>query len=123
MAERGQETPGLEGHHLQRCLRVSVYESDLTFGQAKRIADQAACEVALHPMLLAWFERATGEHSPKVECCGDDKPAWRVYAESRGGDLTVRLNGGEYEFVYRSQERPDEEERLWQDESEKRKKG
>ena len=123
MAAREQENPEFQGNHLQRCLRVSVYESDLTFGQAKRIADQSAREVAPHPMLLAWFERATGEYSPKVECCGDDKPAWRVYAESRGGDLTVCLNGGEYEFIYRSQETRDEEDRLRQSETENREKG
>lgn len=76
-------------------------EEELDFAEAKRIADETARNAGPDPMLLAWFSRSTGEHSPRVDCCGDEKPAWLVYAESRGGNLTVRLNGGEYEFVYR----------------------
>jgi hypothetical protein len=103
-------------------LDVSVDESDVPFPEAKRIADQAAREAALHPMLLAWFERRTGEHSPRVECCGEDRPAWRVYAESRGANLTVRLNDGDYEFVYRSQEASDKEDEMYTDEFKERPK-
>jgi len=36
-----------------------------------------------------------------VTCCSDDKPAWLVYAESRGGDLVIDINGESYVFVYR----------------------
>jgi len=35
------------------------------------------------------------------DCCGDDKPAWLTYAESRGGDLVIDINGEAYVFVYR----------------------
>ena len=79
-------------------------EDDLSFAEAKRIADDAARNCVLHPMLLAWFSRRTGEYSPRVECCGEDKPAWLVYAESRGANLTIRLNDGEYLFVYRAED-------------------
>ena len=75
-----------------------------SFLEAKRMADRAARDCAPHPMLLAWFSREDGEHSPRVECCGEGRPAWLVYAESRGGNLTIRLNGGAYVFVYRSED-------------------
>jgi hypothetical protein len=85
---------------------VEVYVDDgkLDFAEAKQIADRAARNLDPQPMLLAWFERNTGEHSPRVECCGDDKPAWLVYAESRGGNLVIQLNDGEYQFVFRVEE-------------------
>jgi hypothetical protein len=71
------------------------------FSEAKHMADRAAWDSGSDPMLLAWFVKQTGEHSPRVECCGEEKPAWQVYAESRGGNLTVRVNDGAYVFVYR----------------------
>ena len=52
-------------------------------------------------MLLAWYDRGAGTFSPQVTCCGDDKPAWLIYAESRGGDLVIDINEEAYVFVYR----------------------
>ena len=39
--------------------------------------------------------RKTGEGYPNIECGKGDKPAWVVYAESRGGDLTIDINDGD----------------------------
>lgn len=74
------------------------------FPEAKRVADRTARNSGRDPMLLAWFVKETGEHSPRVECCGEEKPAWLVYAESRGGNFTVSVNDGAYVFVYRMEE-------------------
>lgn len=52
-------------------------------------------------MLLAWYEQEGGRFSPCVECCGEDEPAWVVYAKSRGGQLQVEVNKGEYIFIFR----------------------
>jgi hypothetical protein len=54
------------------------------------------------PMLLSWYQGKTGESYPNLECGPGDKPAWIVYAESRGGDLTIDINEGQYVFVYLS---------------------
>jgi hypothetical protein len=51
-------------------------------------------------MLLAWYEKKTGRYSPPVECCGKEKPSWVVYAESRGGNITIDINKEEYVFIY-----------------------
>jgi len=99
--------PGGPGRNPHRQVDLEEHDGELSFTEAKRLADAAARGCASDPMLLAWFSRKTGEHSPKVECCGEDKPAWLVYAESRGGHLTIRLNNGEYVFVYRAEEDPD----------------
>jgi hypothetical protein len=78
-------------------MRVSE-ELDLT--EARTLADRKAGEVSGDPMLLAWYDRKRGIFSPDVACCGEDKPAWLIYAESRGGNITVDINDEEYVFVY-----------------------
>jgi hypothetical protein len=80
---------------------VSVSDESLDFARARAIAETRARELGPEPMLLAWYDRAAGKFSPQVTCCGDDKPAWLVYAESRGGDLVIDINEEAYVFVYR----------------------
>jgi Domain of unknown function (DUF5619) len=73
----------------------------LDFRRARELADRRAREFSSQPMLLAWFDQAAGRFSPNLVCCGDDKPTWLLYAESRGGDLVIDINREEYVFVYR----------------------
>ena len=80
---------------------IGVRDEPLDFARARAIADRRARELAPEPLLLAWYDRGAGRFSPQVTCCGDDKPAWLIYAESRGGDLVIDINGEAYVFVYR----------------------
>ena len=80
---------------------VAVADAALDFAQARRLAETRARQETADPMLLAWYDRGTGRFSPRVTCCGDDKPAWLIYAESRGGDLVIDINREAYVFVYR----------------------
>ena len=78
-----------------------IYEGrTLDFGQAREIADHKARELSADPMLLAWYEAKIGKFSPPVECCSETKPGWIVYAESRGGTITIDINDEEYIFIY-----------------------
>jgi hypothetical protein len=79
-------------------LRVS--EKDLDLKRARQLAEEKAKEVSGSPMLLAWYDGKRGKYSPDVECCGEEKPAWLIYAESRGGSITVDINDEEYVFVF-----------------------
>ncbi len=63
---------------------------------------QKAEETGADPMLLSWYQGKTGESYPNLECGPGDKPAWITYAESRGGDLTIDINEGQYVFIYLS---------------------
>ncbi len=83
--------------------RTSIHSSasDLTFDQARALADEKARENYDTPMLLAWFDSKRQRFSPNIVCCQEHKPSWLVYAESRGGDLSVDVNDLEYVFVYR----------------------
>lgn len=80
---------------------VDIADAPLDFARARAFAEARARQEAADPMLLAWFDRETGRFSPQVTCCGDDKPAWLIYAESRGGDLVIDINREAYVFVYR----------------------
>ena len=79
---------------------VLIHQGPLDFGQAREIADQKARELGEDPMLLAWYEAKSGKFSPPVECCNETKPGWIVYAESRGGTITIDINDEEYIFIY-----------------------
>ena len=80
---------------------IGVFDAPLDFSRARTIADRRARELGPEPMLLAWYDRGAGAFSPQVTCCGDAKPAWLIYAESRGGDLVIDINDEAYVFVYR----------------------
>jgi len=86
------------GKHIE----VKCDNPDLDFAEAKDLAKQKAKETCADPMLLSFYQGKTGESYPNLECGTGDKPAWIVYAESRGGDLTIDINEGQYVFIYLS---------------------
>ncbi len=69
--------------------------------EARQMALEAARSRYREPMLLAWLDKVRGEFSPAVECCGEDKPAWVIYAGNRGGEVVVEVGDGDYYFVFR----------------------
>jgi len=86
---------------LKEPIDIRVDDPHLDLPRARAIAELRAREAGAEPMLLAWYNRGTGAFSPQVPCCGNDKPAWLIYAESRGGDLIIDINDEAYVFVYR----------------------
>ena len=82
-------------------VEIRIKNEDLDFERARLIADRKAMEMASDPMLLGWYDSRTGRYSPNVECCSADKPGWIVYAETRGGDITIDINDEQYVFIYR----------------------
>jgi hypothetical protein len=79
-----------------------VDDKDLDFVKAKDIAKEKAKEIAPDPMLLSWYCGKTGTYFPKLECGTWEKPGWIIFAESRGADIAVNINDGEYIFLYLS---------------------
>jgi hypothetical protein len=80
---------------------VRVEEELLDLNLARTIADRKASEFSVKPVLLAWFEKKTGRHSPNIVYGCQEKPSWLVYAQFRGGSISVDINDEEYVFVYR----------------------
>jgi len=99
-------------------IKLKIDNPKLDFVEAKDLAKQKAKETCAdpvldfaeardktnqaEPMLLSWYQGKTGESYPNMECGPGDKPAWIVFAESRGGDLTVDINAGQYVFIFLS---------------------
>ena len=81
---------------------LKIDNPDLDFTEAKALARQKAQAICADPMLLSWYQGKTGESYPNLECGPDDRPAWIVYAASRGGNLTIDINAGQYVFIYLS---------------------
>ncbi len=75
---------------------------EMSFSEARKLADEKAKSTLLDPMLLAWMDGKTGRFSPNVVCCDTKKPSWLIYAETRGAELSVNVNDLSYVFVYRS---------------------
>jgi hypothetical protein len=82
-------------------VHLQVEDEELDFARAKQLADKEAKKLTADPMLLAWYNAKTGEFSPPVTCCGEDRPTWLIYAESRGGTICIDINEEEFVFVYR----------------------
>ena len=80
-------------------LKIRTDDQNLDFANAKEIAKQKAKEVCDDPMLLSWYRGDTGESYPNTECGRGDQPAWVLYAESRGSDIAVDINTGQYIFL------------------------
>jgi hypothetical protein len=76
-------------------------EEGAGLSQARETALEEARKRMTDPMLLGWYDSRTGAFSPQVECCSEEKPGWVVYAETRGGNLTVDVNEGAYYFIFR----------------------
>jgi hypothetical protein len=81
-------------------IKLKITDRNLNFEQAHAIAKQKAKELSTDPMLLSWYQGKTGKFYPDFECGRSDKPAWVLYAESRGGDTAININNGEYIFIY-----------------------
>jgi len=87
-----------EGNHI----KIKIDEKDLDFVKAKDIAKVKAMELAEDPMMLSWYNGKTGDFYPKLECGTWNKPVWIIFAESRGADIAININDGEYIFLYLS---------------------
>ena len=83
-------------------IKINIDDPAFDFATANNTAKQKAKEMCADPMLLSWCNGKTGESYPNLECGPGDKPAWIIYAESRGGDLTIDINEGQYVFIFLS---------------------
>ena len=85
--------------YLGEQIKVTV-EGDLDLTKAKGVAKQKVKDIYPDAMLLSWCIGKTGEHYPILKCGASDKPAWLLYAEARGADVTIDINDGEYIFIF-----------------------
>ena len=92
------ELLGFTGNHI----RLTISNPDLDLASATDLAKRKAEDLTDDPMLLGWSCGITGEYYPTADCGSSDKPPWLVFAESRGADIAININDGEYIFMYLS---------------------
>jgi Domain of unknown function (DUF5619) len=79
---------------------IKVVDPDLDLAAATAMAKARAREMDSNAMLLSYHSGKTGAFWPNYECGGGGRPPWIVFAESRGYNLKIDINGGEFEFFY-----------------------
>jgi hypothetical protein len=84
---------------------IRVDDRDLDFESAKALAKEHALVDYEEVMLLAWFDKKGQRYSPNIRHCVHKKPSWVVYAESRGGNISIDINEEEYVFIFQGKER------------------
>ena len=87
---------GFPGNHI----KLIINHPNLDFVDAQAQAKQKAREFGDDAMLLSWHQGRTGKSFPDVECGRQGKPGWILYAESRGADLVIDINDGDYIFLF-----------------------
>ena len=79
---------------------INVADDDLDLEAASAMAKAKAREMDSNAMMLSYHSGKTGEFWPTYDCGGGELPPWIVFAESRGYNLKIDINDGEYEFFY-----------------------
>lgn len=87
-------------HENAKEIDVSVQGVALDYAAAHTLASALAEKAAGETMLVAWFDDKNKVGYPEAQECTGDKPGWRAYAESHGGNVEVNVNGGEFIFVF-----------------------
>ncbi|MEA1968296.1 MAG: AF1514 family protein [Thermodesulfobacteriota bacterium] len=88
--------PG-ESSHDQ--INHEIDDPELDFSGAEKAAKKIALTKCNNCMVLSWKNGKTGEFYPNRECGTQNKPAWIHYAETRGANLTININDGDYIFM------------------------
>lgn len=80
---------------------LNINTPRLTLEAAMDIAKKEAGKKGTDPMLISWYDRSRDQYSPNVNCCGGEDPAWVIYARTRGADLWLDINLGDYVFIFK----------------------
>ena len=79
---------------------IRARTDSLDFEKARQLAREEARRLDPRAMLLSWHSGLTGEYQPKISCGPSARPPWIVWAASRGANLTVSVNDGDFCFYY-----------------------
>ncbi len=87
---------------MKTVVEIRVRNKEITFDEAKTLAEAVAAIYSDEVMILAWYDEKSNRFFPQVACCdcGDGRPSWEIYADSRGAKIKVIVNDGEYVFLF-----------------------
>jgi hypothetical protein len=81
-------------------INLNSDDPQLDLTAASALAKEKAREIDSNAMMLSYHSGKTGDFWPSYDCGGGGRPPWIVFAESRGYNLKIDINDGEYEFFY-----------------------
>lgn len=81
-------------------VKLQSNTAPLDFVAAKTLAKAKALEINSDAMMLSYYNQKKEEGFPNYDCGGDGKPPWEVFAESRGCNLIIDVDDGDYLFFY-----------------------
>ncbi|MBU0681495.1 MAG: AF1514 family protein [Proteobacteria bacterium] len=82
-------------------IAISVVGIDVDWDVARDLAYTIANRYDEEPMLMSWFDKATGKFSPSCcKCEMNDGPAWEIYGKNHGGRYRISVNDDAYVFIY-----------------------
>lgn len=81
-------------------VKINTDSPDLDLTEASKLAKTKARSIDHNAMMLSWHSGKTGKYWPTHDCGSVDRPPWLVFAESRGYNLKIDVNDGDYEFFY-----------------------
>jgi len=79
---------------------LKVEDPNLDLTTASQLAKTKARDLDSNAMMLSYHSGKTGELWPAYDCGGNGRPPWIVFAESRGYNLKIDINDGDFEFFY-----------------------
>ena len=79
---------------------LQVEDPNLDLTTASQLAKTKARDLDSNAMMLSYHSGKTGEFWPAYDCGGNGRPPWIVFAESRGYNLKIDINDGDFEFFY-----------------------
>jgi len=91
--QSASEKLDFETHHML------LQEPGMPFADVSAQVKTRAREINKDAMMLSWYNDHLGEGYPNYECT-HEKPFWEMFAESRGYNLKIVVNEGEYIFFY-----------------------
>jgi hypothetical protein len=81
-------------------VELTIDDPGLDFNAASDLAKATARKMDSNAMMLSYHSGKTGAYWPNHDCGSNDRPPWIVFAESRGYNLKIDINDGEFEFFY-----------------------
>ena len=91
--------PQLDAYPFEK-VDITVADPNLDMAKANALAKKKARAMDPNAMMLSFHSRKTGEFWPNYECGSGGRPPWIVFAESRGYNLLIDINDGQFEFFY-----------------------
>lgn len=80
-------------------LQMTITDDAMPFAEVSAQVKRQARQINKEAMMLSWYNGRTGKGYPDYEC-GNQRPFWEMYADSRGSNLKIVVNDGDYVFYY-----------------------